>query len=648
MLHAVHDDAPNPQGRIRPSDVASPDYEKRLRVLEIVLSAVDAELPTIQPGHAVGCAVDNVDDRKARSHRVLDTNRATRRRVKAFVTLSAKGDIFKSNDWAKEEADVRGVSIVKNIHSCRASYCRKYSGHNRCRFPRLAYVRDELPSKVTADLDNALACEATRDRLRSATRRSWEKRLELDALDKVVVARGGDDDWDAVAVEYNKHANTAGWGDRQPSVLKHWWETRNARGEFVDAFSAAYNATIDLERGNNDLQFVDSPYGAAVYAGSYGAKDRDVDVSILSTSLFRNLPSLCEGACIVGGGREIGAQEAAYFLLKYPFVEAKYTNKTVSPLPEARLIANLATTDAEYLGYVPQKHCGLSFSEFVSHFEFPKTPRTPPAAAQHAEHPLVFKRIDDSNNALDTSITARHRGPRWVRHVATVETYEGLVAEAGLDALGVESYLELEERSTATHAALALAYLREDGFVSDELLSEFPLKFAEGIYRVSRKAAVVDMNPHVPLHLAAPTQSSQSKAWSCYAILLLHVPWPAASLASYVERPWPFKGDTLDFENEENGLEFIEGFEGEFVDAESKFIANTPRGWGDDMQTDDPIDGADMAFFKEESGIQVSILSRDELDARPTEQEKLQHRFTALNAEQQSFVAGSPADQFAS
>ncbi|KAJ1460730.1 hypothetical protein M885DRAFT_559383, partial [Pelagophyceae sp. CCMP2097] len=391
MLHAVHDDASNPQGRIRPSDVVSPDYEKRLRVLEIVGSAVDAELPTAQPGHAVGCAVDNVDDRKARSHRVLDANRATRRRVKAFVTLSAKGYIVQSIDWAKKEADVRGVRIVENIHSCRASYCRKYSGHNRCRFPRLAYVRDELPSKVAADLDNALACEATRDRLRSATRRSWEKRLELDALDKVVVARGGDDDWDAVAVEYNKHANTAGWGDRQPSVLKHWWETRNARGEFVDAFSAAYNATIELERGcsgdceaklseqlkkqlihhathrlyenavartlrrfssslatfqrqrrrrshvpivekgtdrkgrvriyiepvrlnswvqgacelvdrawrgNNDLQFVDSPYGAAVYAGSYGAKDRDVDVSILSTSLFRNLSSLCEGAGI--------------------------------------------------------------------------------------------------------------------------------------------------------------------------------------------------------------------------------------------------------------------------------------------------------------------------------------------------------------
>ncbi|KAJ1444360.1 hypothetical protein M885DRAFT_580993 [Pelagophyceae sp. CCMP2097] len=181
MLHAVHDDASNPQGRIRPSDVVSPDYEKRLRVLEIVGSAVDAELPTAQPGHAVGCAVDNVDDRKARSHRVLDANRATRRRVKAFVTLSAKGYIVQSIDWAKKEADVRGVRIV------------------------------------AADLDNALACEATRDRLRSATRRSWEKRLELDALDKVVVARGGDDDWDAVAVEYNKHANTAGWGDRQPS-----------------------------------------------------------------------------------------------------------------------------------------------------------------------------------------------------------------------------------------------------------------------------------------------------------------------------------------------------------------------------------------------------------------------------------------------
>jgi hypothetical protein len=189
LLHAVHDD---PARRVKSGDVVSRDLEKQLCVQNIVRDAVDAELPSRQPGYSDGgvrLTRENSaqpDDDSSRTNWqpqrnfIPDEERATRRQAKPFVNVLIKknsagveeaivepGDVVKSIDWAGKEADVRSVRVVKNMHGCRRSYCWKY-GYNRCRFPRKKFVRNLLPNAVDAKIDEALGKTSYRKSLRAA------------------------------------------------------------------------------------------------------------------------------------------------------------------------------------------------------------------------------------------------------------------------------------------------------------------------------------------------------------------------------------------------------------------------------------------------------------------------------------------------
>lgn len=189
LLHAVHEDLVR---RVKSGDAVSRDLEKQLRVQNIVREAVDAELPSRQPGYSDGGvrlkqknSVQPDDesggtDWQPQHNFIPDKERATRRRAKPFVNVLTKknsvgveettvepGEVVKSIDWAEKEADVRSVRILKNIHACRRSYCWKY-GYNRCRFPRKKFVRNLLPHAVDTKIDEALNKKSYRESLRAA------------------------------------------------------------------------------------------------------------------------------------------------------------------------------------------------------------------------------------------------------------------------------------------------------------------------------------------------------------------------------------------------------------------------------------------------------------------------------------------------
>ena len=265
--------------------------------------------------------------------------------------------------------------------------------------------------------------------------------------------------------------------------------------------------------GNHDCQYVSNTVGAAEYAASYVAKQERADFKLVCNLIYKSLNAQraknsdlhrlkCVGNAILDS-TPVGSVEAMYVLLGLSFVKKSRTIENVNALHHSLMSKNVEldvtklsamNTDDE-----PVKK-GLN-----SHFG--------KRQAYESLSKFMWDKYDECQITFYTMLE------NFTCTLAKTESS----SVSGKKSIPPPSLLKLSESGNILDDT--------SNVTSPNISNTSNQKFIVNgvIYTRRKKRAVITMCPYIATNLNDPT--------SCYATLLLHVPWPRGGQSSILSDP---------------------------------------------------------------------------------------------------------------
>lgn len=252
--------------------------------------------------------------------------------------------------------------------------------------------------------------------------------------------------------------------------------------------------------GNHDIKYIDCPYGTAEYAASYSAKAESADFKVLKNLLAKKLIHAktdrdhlrAVGTALVQS-TQIGAVQACYTLLGLDFVISSRVVINVNPLHRSQMRKSMISrkSDLETMLDTDSVMNGGFGSQL---------------GRRRAYQQLVQQqRAEFSGECTITFFT--------------MLTYFSLNPPAATRVYTSPPLLELDKTGKPTNAPKTF-------------------KVGDVVFSLKKQPVVVNLTPHIPL--------DYTEERSCYAVLLLHYPWPLAGEADLLH-PYSTAVDALQY-----------------------------------------------------------------------------------------------------
>jgi len=240
--------------------------------------------------------------------------------------------------------------------------------------------------------------------------------------------------------------------------------------------------------GNHDCQRIANLTGAAEYIATYNSKQEEPDFRLIENLYASKIASLSKwkeelglqhhlraAANAIYSAQHIGTVQAAYTLLKLPFVQSSRRVITINCERRSNMTKSIIFKKSE------------------------------------------LDSLDSETSAelkgLQSSLGRRHAYFTLVHQQRNLPGNDDRTCHVSLFAL-FTSYSLRERKRSEKIPEPKLLLLDDNGFIKDA--KRFSI--LETVFTVNRKKLIVNMSPFVPVNL--------DDERFCWAMLLLHVPWP--------------------------------------------------------------------------------------------------------------------------